>query len=77
MEVLVACINGLLFIQDNDLKKCHLNKQSIVYSGREIKILDGGIVDKIHPFYSLMMKEKVESDIFLAPELLQDLQDNL
>lgn len=34
IEVLVACINGLLFIQDNDLKKYHLNKQSIVYSGR-------------------------------------------
>ena len=49
-------MNGLLFIQDNDLKKYHLNKQSIVYSGRDIKILDGGIVDKSHPFFSVMLK---------------------
>lgn len=34
-------------------------------------------MDRPHPFYSIMMKEKVEKDIFLAPELLQDLADNL
>ena len=73
----MGCVNGLLFIQDNDLRKFHLSKQSIVYSGRDIKILDAGIVDMSHPFYCLMGMEGVQSDIFLAPELLQDLKDGL
>jgi hypothetical protein len=40
----LSIIKGLIFIQDNELKRCHLSKKSVIYVGSTIKLLDQLIV---------------------------------
>lgn len=54
MDIAASCVNGLIYIQDNELKRSYLSKKSIVYVRRTVKILDEGIVKQPHPYYSLL-----------------------
>ena len=65
-------LNGLIFIQDNEMKRCHLSKKSVVFAGSQVKILDQSIVEKLHPYYLLLQRETLDDDVFLAPELLKE-----
>lgn len=66
-------LGGLIFIQDNELKRSYLSKKSIVYAGNQVKILDQLLVERLHPYYLLLQREELDDDVFLSPELLKEL----
>lgn len=73
MDIAISCVNGLIYIQDNELKRCYLSKKSIVYVRRSVKILDHCIVEQPHPYFLLHERTEVEDDVFLSPELMMEL----
>lgn len=64
----------LIYIQDNGLKNCFLTKQSIVYVGGRYLVLDTGMASRQHPYYSYLMGEMLPEDVFLAPEIIEQMR---
>jgi hypothetical protein len=75
MDLLGTCVDALIYVQDNGLKHCFLNKEAIVLVGGQYRLLDNCLVRRQHPYYSLLMGEPVQDDVFLAPEVLEVFRD--
>lgn len=56
------------------MKNSFITKEAIICSNGVFKVMDGAICRKCHPFYSLLMGEQVPEDVFLAPEILEQLK---
>ena len=69
----MACAKGLVYIQDNDLKRYHLSKKSIVTLNGTYKLLDQALIEKQHPYYQMLGRDNTSEDIFLAPEVMAQL----
>ena len=69
-EFLKHTVEGLIYIQDNGLKNCILDKDSIVLCGHNIKIIDTSLSS--YNTYQLLVGQEIPSTgIYLSPELLK------
>lgn len=62
-------MEGLVHLQDNGLKNCILDKQSIVLCAGKVKVIDSALVSR--NVYQELLGGDSEEVLYLAPELLK------
>lgn len=67
-------LQALVFLQDNGFKNCHLDKESIVFCGTTIKILDMGLATS-SPYQTFLEKNQPASGFYVPPELFKDIKE--
>jgi serine/threonine protein kinase len=68
-------LEGLISLQDNGLKNCHLDKHSIVFCSERVKLIDLGLAT-VFPYHCFLEQLEPSPGFYLPPEHLHDLKEN-
>ena len=74
LKFLKMTIGTLIFLQDNGFKNNQLDKDSILFCGDKVKILDMAIASNC-PYQEILDGKRHQDGCYLAPELLKDLKE--